>query len=191
MPLTEQELAARCARGEKAAWLELLRDYQRGVLHMLWRYGPRDEAADLCQEVWARLLRNDGAALRSYQGGSLKAFLGQVAKTVAIDRARALRVRPQEATDDEPLLHAPDAAPSAEAALQDEQHRRKLAAALEQVAQAAENPGRDRDILRLHFVEGMSAREIADMGLGLPHKGVEAVLRRARDKLQELLQEGT
>src|SRR5438105_8472518 len=89
---SERALADRCLRGEKKAWLELLRLYDRKVLRVLFRSGVREELDDLRQEVWARLLARDAAALRDFRAensGALGLFLAQVARRVAIDHQRA------------------------------------------------------------------------------------------------------
>jgi RNA polymerase sigma factor (sigma-70 family) len=159
----ERALADRCLRGEEKAWLELLRLYQRKVLRVLFRSGVREELDDLCQEVWARLLARDGAALRDFRAGhpgALGLFLAQVARRVAIDHDRARRVRPPPSGGAEPdeLAHAAD---SPELLARGAEERRRLSLALD----AAAGSARDRDILRLHYEEGLSVSEIAQMGL--------------------------
>ena len=48
----------------------------------------------------------------------------------------------------------------------------------------SKNPERDLLIFKLHFVEGLSAREIASMpGLKLTTSGLEKVLNRVRNRL--------
>jgi len=184
---SERALADRCLRGEKKAWLELLRLYDRKVLRVLFRSGGREELDDLRQEVWARLLARDAAALRDFRAehsGALGLFLAQVARRVAIDHQRARRARPPSSGGAEPdALEHEGASP--ESALGDAQTRRRLLCALDEVAGSA----RDRDILRLHYEAGLSAAEIAQMGLGLEVRGVEAVLRRAREKVVSLLED--
>jgi len=181
---SERELVAACARGEKAAWALLLRDHGRPVMRALYRLGARGELDDLRQEVWARLLARDGAALRRFRGeraGSLAVFLGRVARSVALDHLR--RVKPEVEVPDALAHDGPDP----EMAFGDAQQKNRLLAALESAAREAENPGRDRDILRLHFEDGHSPAEIAAMGIGLSARGVEAVLRRAKARIEELL----
>jgi len=178
----DRELAAACAAGDEGAWLELIRRHDRKVLHVLWQAGARspDEIDDLRQEVWVRLLSRDGAALRGFRAdhpGALRVFLGRVARSVAIDHGRSRRPVSEVPLD----LPDPAAGPDSTARL------RRLVAALEQAASESEHPARDRDILRLHFEEGHTPTEIAEMGLGLSVRGVEAVLRRARERLKQLL----
>src|SRR5437763_6633586 len=101
--------------------------------------GAREELDDLRQEVWARLLARDGAALRGFRGerpGALRVFLGTVARSVALDHFRARRPPPDVVEE-----HAVDP----ETALIDEQRRALLARALGAAAAEAEHPARDRD----------------------------------------------
>lgn len=189
--LNDRELADRCARGERPAWVELIRRYDRKVLRVLWNSGGRGELEDLRQEVWARLLANDGRALkglRAERQGSLSLFLAMTAKRVALDHVRARKSRPV-IEHDAVATGIPDVAASPEDHAQAARRKQILVRALETVASESANPGRDRDILRLHFEEGYSANEIAEMGIGLPAKGVESVLRRSREKLSKLLTE--
>lgn len=181
---SERELVAACVRGEKAAWALLLRDHERKVLRVLYRLGARGELDDLRQEVWARLLARDAAALRRFRGeraGSLAVFLGRVARSVALDHLR--KAHPEVEVPEGLVQDGLDP----ELALADSQRKKRLLAALESAVCEAENPGRDRDILRLHFEEGHSPAEIAAMGIGLSPRGVEAVLRRAKTRIAELL----
>ena len=64
---SERELAAACARGDEGAWLELIRRYDRTVVRVLWHSGAREDADDLRQETYARLLARDGATLKSFR----------------------------------------------------------------------------------------------------------------------------
>lgn len=187
----ERELAGACARGDEGAWLELVRRYDRSVLHVLWQAGARDDLDDLRQEVWARLLSRGGVALRSFRAdhpGALRVFLARVARSVAIDHGRSRRLRPPAAGGEEPH-ELPHTAPGADVQLEAHADRRRLQAALGKAALEGENPARDRDILRLHFEEGQTPTEIAAMGLGLSARGVEALLRRLKVRIAELIEE--
>jgi RNA polymerase sigma factor (sigma-70 family) len=187
----ERQLAGDCARGDEAAWLELISRYDQSVLRALWQSGAREDADDLLQEVWVRLLARGAIALRSFRAdrsGALRVFLARVAKSVAIDHGRSRRLRPPAAGGEEPgeLAHA---GPGPEAVVSAEREKHRLSAALQQAALEGENPARDRDILRLHFEEGHLPLEIASMGLGLAARGVEALLRRAKARIEEILKE--
>jgi RNA polymerase sigma factor (sigma-70 family) len=168
-----------------------LRRYDGKVRSALRRASAPEDAEDLRQDVWARLLANDRAALRRFRAeraGSLRVFIGQVARRVAIDHGRARRLRPQGCVGAEPAA-LPSSAPSPFEHLRSQAQARRLSAALDALAAAAGHPARDRDILRLHFEEGWLPTEIASMDLGISVRGVESLLRRARQKLTRLLTE--
>jgi RNA polymerase sigma factor (sigma-70 family) len=178
-----------CARGDSESW-DILRGRYHGAVHSALREaGARDEIEDLEQEVWARLLARDCAALREFRGGSLKAFLKRIAINVFLDHLRARNSRVPAATPETPsgvLCFKP----SAERSLADHQERAQLSSALDAAAAESENPARDRDILRLRFEEEMSPAEIAALGLGLSTDGVEAVIRRAVERVRDFFAAG-
>ena len=166
-----------------------MREYDRCVRRVVIRSGGRDEEEDLRQEVWARLLAEDAAALRRFRGSgprALPAFLARVARSVAIDHLRARAARPAT-SDCEGLEALADQSPTPERAVSSEEATRRRAGAVGLALRGAERPGRDGDILRLHFEEGLSAQEISTMGVGLAARGVEAVLRRAKARIEQLL----
>lgn len=181
----EDALVQACVAGDADAW-EALRGRYHHAVHAAFRaVGAGEDIEDLEQEVWARLLARDRAALREFRGGSLAGFLAQVARSVAIDHGRARRARPSSSFEEAHGIAADG--PSAEQEAASKQTRGRLASALDSVAAASENPARDRDLLRLHFEEEMSPAEIAELGVGLSSRGVESMLRRARARLRELL----
>ena len=185
----ERDLVGRCVRGEPGAWAALVREYEPRVRRVVSRSAAGEDAADLRQEVWARLLASDAAALRRFRGAdarALRSFIGAIARSVAVDHLRARGARMPGCGGEEPET-LPDEAPTPERALDAEEERRRLARALEAAVREAGHPGRDGDILRLHLEEGLSANEIAAMGIGLGPRGVEAVLRRAKARIERLL----
>src|SRR3954469_8850829 len=135
---SEGELALACVRGERRAWAELLRRYDGKVRSALRRAGAPEDADDLRQDVWARLLANDRAALRRFRAeraGSLQVFIGQVARRVAIDHGRARRLRPPACGGQEPAaLPSPTLSPFEQ--LRSAARARRLSAALDKVADA-------------------------------------------------------
>lgn len=183
--MDDRALIALCAQGDRQAWLVLIGRYHHRILRLLSRSGGAEDVEDLRQEVYSRLLSGDRAALVRFRGehdGSLTLLIGQIARSVAIDHARARRPS-EELTAEQHETVASDE-PSPERRIAELRWSRCLSTALDLVAQGSEHPGRDRDILRLHYEEGYAVPEIAELGLGLEHDGVESVLRRLRDKVR-------
>jgi RNA polymerase sigma factor (sigma-70 family) len=178
----ERDLIQACVRGDAEAWDALRSRYGLGLRGALRSAGARaSDLDDLEQEVWARLLSRDRAALRAFRGGSFGAFLKQVARTVCVDHHR----RSRSFGELSPALACER--PTVEHRLSEQQERSRFAAALDAAAASSEHPARDRDVLRLHFEEELSAAEIAELGVGLSARGVEALLRRVGARLRELL----
>jgi RNA polymerase sigma factor (sigma-70 family) len=187
--LDEQRLLVRCAGGDREAWAALRAQYHKPLRGMLRDAGATDELEDLEQEVWHRLIADDCAALREFRGGSFRVFLRRVAMNVCLDHARNRGARPPAASTLTPTSVAISSeTPGAEKRYARFQQREQLARALDEAAAESDNPARDRDILRLRFDEEWSAAEIASLGLGLGVDGVEAVIRRAVERLKALLE---
>lgn len=190
--LPERDLALACGRGELPAWHELLRRYGHRIAAAFHQAGARDDHDDLRQELCTRLLARDAAALRDFRAerpGALPLLLHKVARSVAIDHLRFHGARPLLDGGEEAALELPHDGPSPEQHVREQQQQQRLRRAVAQAAGEAEHPARDLDILRLHFLELYMPTEIAEMGLGLGVRGVESVLRRARARLRELLQD--
>jgi RNA polymerase sigma factor (sigma-70 family) len=145
-------------------------------------------ADDWVQEVFTKLVQNDGRIIRSFRGStelSVFAFLGSIALSVVADHLRsqrALRRRAQVVPLDQ--LH--------EAGAPHVDTETKVSALLDLIDvekalredEDGKNPERDLLIFKLHFVEGLSAREIASMpALKLSTSGLEKVLSRVRNRL--------
>ena len=144
--------------------------------------GDRDEAADVVQETyiraWERIdeLRDAGAA---------PAWLCRIARNVAHDRRRGWwsRVRaPLEEARERAVPDPPDAA------LEAAQTAGAVRAAMRRL------PERQRVVLALREIEGMSYEEIA-VAVGVPVGTVESRLHRARAalarRLAKLREEGS
>ena len=189
--LGDRELASRCAEGDALAWDEFVERFERRVLLVFLRAGVAEtDCTDLRQEVYARLLTQGGAALRSLRAereGALGAFVAQVALRVAIDhgRSRGTRAKSEVLEDEAHNLPAPH--PSPEDAAQFQQGRARFSSEL---LRAAEGPSLERDltVLRAHFVDGLNPQELSQMGFGLSVKGCETLVRRARIQIETNLQ---
>lgn len=149
------------------------------------------ELADLEQDVWARLLRRDGEALRGLRGREdsvVRAFLSAVALNVARDARRRVGARPDMGCGNsaalETLLDDPDHDPEDRAA-ERERHRQIL-----DVARREIRDERDLLIFQLYYRDGASAPEIAALpGLGLTTKGVETVIHRITGRVRRRMAE--
>lgn len=151
----------------------------------LGRAASSEEAQEIVQEVFFRLVRDDARLLREFEGRSgLASYLSAVAAFCVLERLRgAGRRRRHEAQ----LLESLRAAGAPGDATAD-----PLAAAVEEeqaesVRKAMEGLGdRDRLVVRLHFWEGAGFVEIGRL-LGVDRKYARVILQRALDRMRERL----
>src|SRR5437016_2902422 len=197
--LDAAELVRQCARDlqNEDLWQKFYSRYKRKILLYLLRAfrmmgGHSEEfvrfADDWLQEVFTKLVQNEGHVIRSFRGTtevSVNAFLASIALSIVVDQLRsqsALRRRAQVVPLDQLQdVSSPRVDPVA-----------RFSALLELIDvekalrtdEESKNPERDLLIFRLHFVEGLSAREIASIpGLKLTTSGSEKVLSRVRNRL--------
>ncbi|MCC6749440.1 MAG: RNA polymerase sigma factor [Deltaproteobacteria bacterium] len=169
---SEAALVAACARGDRASLSTLYLRYHRRIFSLLVRMAGRQEAEELCQEVFVRVFRSVG----SFRGeAALGTWIYRLAMNVCLThlsrRARrgevlaALPVEPpamQETRQGNPWL------------------RDRLETALREL------PPGYRAVLILHDVEGLNHQEIAEI-LGCRVGTSKSQLHKARSRMRELL----
>lgn len=192
-------LMRRCALNlrDGELWAEFHSRYRRRILLFLLRAfrvrgGESDDfvqyADDWVQEVFTKLVQNAGRAILSFRGTtefSVHAFLGSIAASVVADQLRSKRAQRRSAKiipiDEVPESTVPNATGDAgfTSLIELIDLERALLTSIE-----TRNHARDLWIIKLHFIDGLNAREIAAMpGLQLTTSGLEKVLERARNKL--------
>jgi DNA-directed RNA polymerase specialized sigma24 family protein len=197
--LEAHELLRQCGQDLRNAelWEEFYARFRRKIVLYLLRafraFGGNPEdfiryADDWTQEVFTKLVQNGGRVIGSFRGLtdlSVYAFLGSIALSVVADQLRAqtagrrrAEVAPLDELQDFPAIRV-DTESRVSALLGLIDVERALRADEE-----SKNPERDLLIFKLHFVEGLSAREIASIpALKLTISGLEKVLGRMRTRL--------
>ncbi|WP_251978761.1 RNA polymerase sigma factor [Salinicola avicenniae] len=139
------------------------------------RTGCRDQAADLCHEVYLRLFKTDVGALPE----NPRAYLFRVARNLLIDQHR--RAMPERIALEsvEPALACPRACP--ETALCDKQCLRQLGQTLSRL------PERQRQALIWHRLEGLTQREIGER-LGVSERMAGRYIAQAVTRCQAELE---
>jgi RNA polymerase sigma-70 factor, ECF subfamily len=174
-------LVERLARGDAAALAELYDRHGRIVFSLAVRIlSDQGEAEDLTQDVFTIAWRN--AARYDPSRGAVAAWLLITARTRAIDRLRARRVRPAGATEDDVrrLDAIPDAAPSVEWIVADRQMAGRVRDAL------AVLPADQRLALELAYFEGLSHSEIGER-TGTPLGTIKSRIRTGLARLREAM----
>ncbi|MBK8165229.1 MAG: sigma-70 family RNA polymerase sigma factor [bacterium] len=165
----DDELVARTAAGEEAAFRLLVDRWERDVLAFLTHMtGSRDDAEDLAQETFVRVFRQAG----SYRAeGRFRSWLLRIAGNLARSRHRRRRLLKWLPLDLE-RHDVASATPSADRRLEAEQTADVVRAAI------ARLPVRQRQALVLHRFQGLRYVEVAE-AMGTSLAGVESLIQRA------------
>lgn len=93
----EDELLRRCARGDSAAYRELVESVEKPLINFLLRYvGERHVAEDLFQETFVRVVRSIG---EFRPDASLQTWIYTIARNLALDFLKARRRHRETALD--------------------------------------------------------------------------------------------
>jgi len=188
--LTDQELIAGCLGGRKESW-DLFCERFSKLIHWGIRRtldnssfrGRREISDDIFQDIFKRLLdRNELAKLK--EADSVRKFLSVMACNAALDRVRILRRHeaqvPDPGEDSSADEGAHDLDPASEAVTRES--REILGRTLD-----ALKP-KERSVLESFYLDGLSHKTIAERW-GFSEDGVEALIRRTREKLKQALSE--
>jgi len=145
---TTSQTTGAVGRGEVIG--QLFREHNRALVRFLMnRLRSSEEAADVAQEAYARMLQLDAPGTISY----LRAFLFKTAANIAIDRLRLRKVDEKRAQGQ--LLASFGAAPPTEQHAADAEELRLIITYIDQL------PPQQREVLLLSRFEPLSTAEIA------------------------------
>lgn len=166
-------LAAGAAAGDGAAFDRLVERYSHRIFTHLYRLvRNREEAEDLTQETFLRAYRN---LHRFDTTRPFKSWVYKIATNAGLNALRSRRRRGVALPLDGQESVAQHPAESPRREMRDE-----LAHAMEGLAQ------QPAMLVHLHYREGMSIREAADV-VGMNEGSAKVALHRARKRLRELL----
>ena len=181
MERSEVNLITAAQRGELGAYNELVLNYQGLAFSVAYGIlGDRDAAADATQESFLKAFR----FIRSFRGGSFKAWLTRIVANACHDHLRTLRRRPTTSLDAmldpdwNPRLTDRSRGPVQLA--EDDDLTRLLRLGLLSL------PDDQRTVLILSDVEGFNYQEISQ-ATGLALGTVKSRLSRARAKMRSYL----
>lgn len=190
MAESDQELVARCQKGDRQAFEGLVRKYQRrvyavacGMLH------NSEEAEDVAQDAFVKAYKYIG----HFKGtSSFYTWLYRIAVNLCIDRLRKSSKAPTLEYDDR--LRRPEGAqagselePSTIGTNPDKELRRKELAGQIQTGLNRLTP-KHRAVLILREIEGLSYKEMAEV-MRCSKGTIMSRLFHARRKLQQYLRE--
>ena len=170
----------RAQRGDAAAFEDLVRRHQRGVINLVYRYlGRADLAEDGAQDVFVRIYQ----ARASYRPeAKFTTWLYRIAVNYCLneirDRARQKAESLTQEDGDRELRDPAGRTPTE--LLRKEELREAVMRALEKL------PANQRLAVLLYRYQGMSYREIAE-SLDVTEKAVKSLIARAKENLKDLL----
>jgi RNA polymerase sigma-70 factor (ECF subfamily) len=177
----DRELLRRCLAKQPGAWNDFVDRYLGLIYHVVQHTAhlrsmplKPEDTEDLAAEVLLQIVANDYGVLRKFRGNSsLATYLTVIARRIAVNelarRMAAREVQPAASND-----HAePEGADTASGLERLEEVERLL----------GKLPGREREVVRLHYIEGRSYEEISTE-LNIPVNTIGPILSRARKKLR-------
>lgn len=182
----DRNLLKRCLNKEPGAWNDFVDRYLSLIYHVVnytaylrsVRLGPED-VEDIAAEILLQLVADNFRILRQFRGeSSLATYLTVVARRLCVQEL-VRRKRRQEA-----LARGDVVIPPAE--VEDDPAAQKGLERLEEVEYLLKHlKGREREIVRLYYLEGRTYEEIS-IETDVPVNTIGVVLSRAREKLRRL-----
>ena len=188
---TDEMLMVRYQRGDREAFVELLRRYQKPIYNFVLRQVRQGSAAeDVTQEVFLRLVQN---AAEFKHEARFSTWLYTIARNLCIDSLRKLAHRRHasldqpagDGSDPRPLVDSiPDPKPrtSAERSALSGEMQSSLVKAVESL------PEDQREVFLLREVAELPFKEIA-LITGVGENTVKSRMRYALDRLRQTLSE--
>ena len=178
----DRELLKRCLHHEPGAWNDFVDRFLGLIYHVIQHTAHQrsyplrpEDTEDLAAEILLAVIANDYQSLRQFRGhSSLATYLTVIARRTCVQelarRAAAREVLPQ---NDKALEQEP------------EEKARVGLETIEEVGRLLQKlPGKERDVVRLHYLEGRTYEEIST-ALNIPINSIGPILTRARHKLRE------
>ena len=182
--MNEQSMIAEAQRGDVSSFNQLVRAYQSLVYHTAYRVlGDSDAASDATQDAFVNAYKN----IKSFRGGSFKAWLLRIVTNTCYDQLRAKQRKPTASLDAllvDPDNPAPGLGEAREEAPHDFAERQELAAWIQKGLQTL--PYDQRITLVLSDVDGFAYEEIA-LATNANVGTVKSRLSRARAQMREFL----
>lgn len=171
--LTDDMLVER-ARTDPGAFADLYERYRPSIYgYVLRRLGDPHRAEDVTSQVFLRALRG----LPTFQSGSFRGWIYQIARNTITDSFRRTRVT----TSEEALSSHPDPDPGPMELAERREAREQFHRILDQL------PGTQGEIIRLRL-DGLTGQEIADV-LNMTLSAVKSAQYRAFDRIRNLMGE--
>lgn len=177
-------MIAAAQKGDVPSFNQLVRAYQSIVYHTAYRVlGDGDAASDATQDAFVNAYKN----IRSFRGGSFKAWLLRIVTNTCYDQLRAKKRKPTASLDAllvDPDNPAPGLGEAREESPHDHAERSELAAWIDKGLQTL--PYDQRITLVLSDIDGFAYEEIAE-ATNTNVGTVKSRLSRARAHMRDFL----
>jgi RNA polymerase sigma-70 factor (ECF subfamily) len=173
--------AVRAARGgNEAAFRQLYREVQPGLLRYLRGLVPAQDAEDIASETWLQIARD----IRGFrdEGAGFRGWAATIARHRAMDHLRYTKARPAAALPDEVLVSVPGDADTADQAV-------TATATDAAIAFIATLPRDQAEAVLLRVVMGLDTRAVARV-MGKRQGAVRTATWRGLHRLGEQLEQG-
>jgi RNA polymerase sigma-70 factor (ECF subfamily) len=182
----DRDLLRRCLAHQSGAWNDFVDRFLGLIYHVIHhtahlRSTPlrAEDTEDLAAEVLVQIIARDYAMLRQFRGScSLATYLTVIARRICVQelakRAAAREVQPAGGNAPLPEVESEEMATSS--GLESLEEVQRLLAKL---------PSREREVVRLHYIEGRTYEEISTQ-LNIPVNSIGPILTRARKKLRQV-----
>lgn len=181
----DRDLLRRCLTHQPGAWNDFVDRFLGLIYHVIHhtahlRSTPLrpEDTEDLAAEILLQIVSGDYAVLRQFRNeSSLATYLTVVARRICVhqlaNRMAAREVQPEGGG--QPTI---DVAEEARSRSQDLENLEEVERLLSKL------PGKEREVVRLHYLEGRSYEEIST-ALNIPVNSIGPILTRARKKLRK------
>jgi len=173
---TDQQLITKALQGNKQAWLNLLKRYEKQIYNYGMRMtGKNEDALDLMQEVFISVFRN----LSTYRNeGSFKSWMFRIAHFRCIEFYR--RKKPMQGLDDAPEIESEEI--SGADSIHTSQENKQLISAMQQL------PLAQKSVVELKFFGQFTFDEIAEQ-TGISANTAKSRLYSGLEKLKTLMED--
>jgi RNA polymerase sigma-70 factor (ECF subfamily) len=178
----DRALLQRCLNHQPGAWNDFVDRFLGLIYHVVshtahLRSMPLrpEDTEDLAAEILLQIVSSDYAVLRQFKGNSsLATYLAVIARRICVhELARRSAAQEVQSRDGRPIEQ--EEPPKAEIGLESLEEVEKILGKL---------PSRDREVVRLYYLEGRSYEEISTE-LNIPVNSIGPILSRARKKLRK------
>jgi RNA polymerase sigma-70 factor (ECF subfamily) len=181
----DRDLLKRCLAHQPGAWNDFVDRYLGMVYHVIHhtahlRSTPLrpEDVEDVAAEILLQIVANDYAVLKQFRGNSsLATYLTVIARRICVQEL-SCRFALREVQPNADKANLNDV----------EDHKAPRGAGLDSLEEVekllAKLPSREREVVRLHYIEGRSYEEISTE-LKMPINSIGPILSRARKKLRK------